>query len=259
MEPVTPSVGWGVLHLYYRVDRERADRDPEAGKRVADAVASLEAGGHQAVCMAMLGHKADIGVMALGPDLARLHAFQAELLQAPLEPVWSYVSLTELSEYGATEDDERARLAAEEQLAGYELEQRLAAWRERFEMVVADLLALPRTPPVLAEGPGLLPGCVAPRLTSRRQAIWLVPTEAFKRATQPTRGGAPANQTSDHARAYDNLIALDLRLAAYVKERAVDLGLPVLDVDGTRPLADTAVLVAEHFALAARATDRPDQ
>ena len=133
MEPVTPSVGWGVLHLYYRVDRERADRDPEAGKRVVDAVASLEADGHQAVCMAVLGHKADIGVMALGPDLARLHAFQAELLQAPLEPVWSYVSLTELSEYGATEDDERARLVAEEQLAGDELEQRLAAWRERIE------------------------------------------------------------------------------------------------------------------------------
>ena len=60
--------------------------------------------------MAMLGHKADLGVMALGPDLARLQAFQAELLGAPLEPVWSYVSLTELSEYGATEDEERARL-----------------------------------------------------------------------------------------------------------------------------------------------------
>ena len=24
MEPVMPSTGWGVLHLYYRVDRERA-------------------------------------------------------------------------------------------------------------------------------------------------------------------------------------------------------------------------------------------
>ena len=76
--------------------------------------------------MAMLGHKADLGVMALGPDLARLQAFQAELLGAPLDPVWSYVSLTELSEYGATEDEERARLVAEEDLAGNELEQRLA-------------------------------------------------------------------------------------------------------------------------------------
>ena len=133
MEPVTPSIGWGVLHLYYRVDRDRADRDPEAGKRVVDAAASLESDGHQVLCMAMLGHKADLGVMALGPDLARLQAFQAELLTAPLEPEWSYVSLTELSEYGATEDDERARLASEEGLAGDALEQRLTVWRDRIE------------------------------------------------------------------------------------------------------------------------------
>ena len=112
MEPVTPSTGWGVLHLYYRVDRDRAERDPEAGKRIADAVASLEADGHQAVCMAVLGHKADLGIMALGPDLARLQAFQAELLGAPLEPVWSYVSLTELSEYsaGVPDKQKQARL-----------------------------------------------------------------------------------------------------------------------------------------------------
>ena len=66
----------------------------------------------------MLGHKADLGVIALGPDLARLQAFQNELLAAPLVPVCSYVSLTEQSEYGATEDDERARLATEEGVAG---------------------------------------------------------------------------------------------------------------------------------------------
>jgi chlorite dismutase len=130
---VIPSAGWGVLHLFYRVDRERAAQDSAAAKHVTDAVAALEADGHQALTLAMLGHKADLGVMALGPDLARLHAFQAELLAAPLEPVWSYLSLTELSEYGATEDDERERLAAEENLAGDELEQRLVAWRERIE------------------------------------------------------------------------------------------------------------------------------
>jgi len=131
VDPVTPSVGWGVLHLFYRVDRERAEREPEAGKRIVDAVASLEADGHQAVCIAVLGHKADIGIMALGPDLARLQAFQAELLAAPLDPVYSYLSLTEQSEYGATEDDERARLASEEGLRDPEIEERLVAWRER--------------------------------------------------------------------------------------------------------------------------------
>ncbi len=146
MDPVTPSIGWGVLHLYYRVDRERAERDPEGGKRVVDAVASLEADGHQAVCMAMLGHKADLGVMALGPDLARLHAFQTELRAAPLEAVWSYVSLTELSEYGASEGDERARLVAEEHLTGAELDERLAAWRERIEHY-REQRVHPRLPP----------------------------------------------------------------------------------------------------------------
>ena len=30
--PLNPSVGWGVLHLFYRVDRERAEREPERGE-----------------------------------------------------------------------------------------------------------------------------------------------------------------------------------------------------------------------------------
>src|SRR4029077_19123474 len=128
VEPVTGSVGWGVLHLYYRVDRERAERDPAAAKHVVDAVAALEADGHQALCVALLGHKADLGVIALGPDLARLQRFQHELLAAPLEPVYSYVSLTEQSEYGATEDEERARLQSEEGVSGADLDARLAVW-----------------------------------------------------------------------------------------------------------------------------------
>jgi chlorite dismutase len=131
IEPLVPSIGWGVLHLFYRVDRARAEREPGGAKRVLDAVASLEADGHQALCSAVLGHKADLGVMALGPDLTRLQAFQRELHDAPLELVWSYFSLTELSEYTSTEDDERARLASEEGLSGDELEAKLAVWRDR--------------------------------------------------------------------------------------------------------------------------------
>ena len=79
MDPVQPSVGWGVLHLFYRVDRARADADPKAGKRIVDAVHSLDDDGHQALLFAVLGHKADLGVMVLGPDLARLQAFQHDL------------------------------------------------------------------------------------------------------------------------------------------------------------------------------------
>src|SRR5919205_1061984 len=110
MEPVTPSVGWGVLHLFYRVDRARHSAEPGGAKRILDAVEALEADGHQVLMSSVLGHKADLAIMALGPDLARLQAFQAELAAAPLVPEWSYVSLTELSEYMSTEEGERARL-----------------------------------------------------------------------------------------------------------------------------------------------------
>jgi peroxiredoxin len=131
MEPVSPSAGWGVLHLFYVVDRDRAEEEPQGAKRVIDAVASLEADGHQALTFAVLGHKADFGVMALGPDLARLQVFQHELAAAPLDAVDSYVSLTELSEYTTTESDERQRLEVEEGVAGAELDERLSEWRER--------------------------------------------------------------------------------------------------------------------------------
>jgi len=135
VEPVEASAGWGVLHLFYRVDRARADVEPSAGKRVLDAIERLVADDvHQALCFVVLGHKADLGIMALGPDLARLQAFQHEVAEAPLVPTWSYLSLTELSEYGATEDDERARLRDEDGVTDpEELDTRLATWRDRME------------------------------------------------------------------------------------------------------------------------------
>ena len=145
MEPVTPSEGWGVLHLFYRVDRDRA-AEPGGAKVVLEAVEALEADGHQALVSATLGHKADIGVMALGPDLARLNAFESELSAAPLVPAWSYLSLTELSEYMSTEDEERARLTAERSdLSEAAVEERLEAWRARMAKYREDKLH-PRLP-----------------------------------------------------------------------------------------------------------------
>jgi hydrogen peroxide-dependent heme synthase len=131
VDPVELSVGWGVLHLFCSVDRAAAAADSKAGKRVLDAVRSLQADGHQALLFTVLGHKADLGLMVLGPDLARLQAFQQDLAATPLRLVDSFVSFTELSEYTSSEDDERARLEAEEGLSGPAAEAQLAAWRER--------------------------------------------------------------------------------------------------------------------------------
>jgi len=103
---VTPNVGWGVLHLFCKVG-PLADAE-----EITAAVKQAESDGDQVVPVAILGHKADLGFMALGDDLWRLRRLQAALQAAGLDLVDSYVSLTELSEYsqGVPEALREARL-----------------------------------------------------------------------------------------------------------------------------------------------------
>lgn len=100
-EPLVPAIGWGVLHLFCQAG-PLADADA-----ITMAVKGAEADGHQVVPVAMLGHKADVAFMAVGPDLWRLRQLQTELVQAGLEITDSYVSLTENSEYAAGMPEER--------------------------------------------------------------------------------------------------------------------------------------------------------
>ena len=108
-EPLGPlRSGWGVLHLFCKLGRPRPARGGTRVRRqaVIQAVKGAEADGVQVVTVAMLGHKADLGFMALGPDLWRLRRLQTDLQAAGLVVVDSYVSLTEVSEYAAGIPDE---------------------------------------------------------------------------------------------------------------------------------------------------------
>ena len=136
-------------------------------------------------------------------------------------------------------------------------EELLAMWLpisyERFEMALEDLRAVPPGP-VVAEGYGFLPDLLAPLLTSPRQAIWLIPTEAFKRARyaeREARGekGAQRSKMSDPARARANHIGRDLLIGQLVLDQARALGLAdnVFVVDGSEPLEATVTRVVAHF------------
>ncbi|MBO0692000.1 MAG: chlorite dismutase family protein [Acidimicrobiaceae bacterium] len=70
----------------------------DAGE-VSAAVKGAQDDEQQVVAFSILGHKADLGFMAVGPDWVRLRLFQAALVRAGLEVVDSYLSLTEVSEY----------------------------------------------------------------------------------------------------------------------------------------------------------------
>ncbi len=90
---VSTSIGWGVLHLFCKVT------DGTDEQQVIAAVKEVQDSEHQVLCVALFGHKADIGFMALGPDLWRLRSLQSKLQQAGLLVADSYVSMTETSEY----------------------------------------------------------------------------------------------------------------------------------------------------------------
>jgi hypothetical protein len=70
-DPLEPTTGWGVVHLFFRWT---ATTDAAA---VVQAVKETEAGGDQVVTVATLGHKADLAVMLVGPDLWRLRTAQS--------------------------------------------------------------------------------------------------------------------------------------------------------------------------------------
>ena len=105
-EALTPGEGWGVLHLFCQVG---PSADTEA---IVAAVKAASASGHQVVAFSVFGHKADLGLMAVGPDWVALRQLQTALQRAGLVVVHSYVSLTEVSEYakGMPEELLRTRL-----------------------------------------------------------------------------------------------------------------------------------------------------
>ena len=94
-EPVTPSAGLGVLHLFCRLE------NGWRGEAVVDYVRRATGRGTQVVPVAILGHKADVAFMALDADLWHLRLLQRDLASTGLVTVASYVSLTEVSEYAA--------------------------------------------------------------------------------------------------------------------------------------------------------------
>lgn len=131
---ITPSEGWGVLHLFLRLRTEQPG--PESGSLLTETLSGW-ATKLQLHCFSVLGHKADVMLIAIDADLAALRDLQTEVttgqLGHALELVWSYVSLTETSEYTPSREAEEARLRG----SGLEGD-RLAEMLDKFDERIAD-------------------------------------------------------------------------------------------------------------------------
>lgn len=118
-----PEKGWHVSHLFYRFNRGRLQQMSAAerieGSRVLcellrpenpDATTRLQT-------WIVPGHKADFGVVSMDPSPLRVDEIHQRILSGPLgdaiEPAWSFIGLTEVSEYVPTVEQFGKRLVEE--------------------------------------------------------------------------------------------------------------------------------------------------
>ena len=117
---VEPTVGWHCTHSFYRFDRTRlaqlTDTERTAGltafKEALDDESST--GPTRLQKWIVPGHKADFAVMALDPSPHAVDSVHQRLLAGPLgtalESTYSFVGLTEVSEYLPTAEQFAAKL-----------------------------------------------------------------------------------------------------------------------------------------------------
>jgi chlorite dismutase len=152
-----PSEGWHCSHLYYRFDRRElgklAANERQAASRAI--VAALDPAGPEATARlqtsVVSGHRADFGLMLLDPDPLKIDAVHQRLMSGPagavLEPTYSFVSLTEVSEYVPSVEQYGKRLAEEgEDPNGPAYAAKLKAYENREVMMRRQRLT-PELPP----------------------------------------------------------------------------------------------------------------
>jgi len=151
------SEGWHSLHIYYRVDQailmQLSDRARGEGKDYV--IRTLSEGDHLPTLTQVSivsGHKADIGLMMLDPDPLKIDAITQEIrnsaIGAALIPTYSFVSMTEISEYVPSVEQYAERLTREGTAPGDPaFEAKVNAYRQRLPAMNNQRI-YPEIPPV---------------------------------------------------------------------------------------------------------------
>ena len=156
--PIIAAEGWHVLHLFYKVEHGAwalfsQEEQFTARTRLSDLVAEIgTTEGAQLLTFAMVSPKSDIGFMLLCADLHVANALEKRLTAAlgpdVLTPTFSYLSMTERSEYTTSEAEYAASLEEDENLTADmpAYDAKLVAFRERMAKYMKDRL-YPVLPP----------------------------------------------------------------------------------------------------------------
>src|SRR5467141_2433302 len=132
---LVPEEGWHCLHLFYRIEYGQwqllsREEQNAAKTNLASLVQEVRAmDSTQLLTLSIVTPKADLGFMLITPDLQTANKIEKQLSLSlgadVLTPVYSYLSLTEESEYITTEEEYMATLDPEAKRDPSKLEEAL--------------------------------------------------------------------------------------------------------------------------------------
>jgi hydrogen peroxide-dependent heme synthase len=150
--PIIPQEGWHVIHLFYRIEHGQwALLSPEekiaAKTNLTELVQEISSTpDSQLLVFAIVSPKADLGFMLLCADLHVAQGFEKRLTLSlgpdVLTPVYSFLSMTEQSEYFTSEAEYAQSLVDEDKLerGSVPFEEKMAEFAKRMAKYKKDKL-----------------------------------------------------------------------------------------------------------------------
>lgn len=132
-----------------------------------------------------------------------------------------------------------------------QIQEVISLYQEQFELILDDLLKLPKSSNILVEGAALLPEKVAPLILKPNQAIWIVPTPEFQVSHYSKRGWIHdvLNQYDNPEIAFSNWMNRDIGFAQKISENAEQLGFMTIYVDGSKSIDQNYEYAKNQFKL----------
>ena len=121
-----PTEGWHCGHYFYTFNRQiisnMGSNERAAGREAMSRLLTESADSPSRIQTSIVsGHRADFGLMLLDPDPLKVDAVHQQLLSSPLGaaiiPTYSFVSMTEVSEYVPSVEQYAQRLVEEGETA----------------------------------------------------------------------------------------------------------------------------------------------
>ena len=145
---VIPSSGWHCGHYFYRFRRDRINGSISQSDQEQFRAALAPSGDDAPQRLGsywISGHRSDFAVMVMDPDPAKVDGVHQQIMAPGLgqhiEAEWSFVSLSEVSEYVPTVEQFRDRLVSGgAQPDSAELNAKVAAYEKRLPMMNAQRL-----------------------------------------------------------------------------------------------------------------------